>query len=342
MSEAVLREGSIDDAKAISALLGRVFPDNAKSDEEILHWQYFGGPYGKPVIVVLEADGAIVGHYTSVRYPAKVEGEPTQVGIGIDAAIAPSHQGQRLFGPLASALYAATGRAGMPLTVCYPNENSVKGIARVGWQECGLLRTHLLPLDSGWYAERLRLPRAVVGVGHLALSAHLPTFGYVVSESRGPDPEVDSVWKSVEPRVRNGVVRDFSWFRWRYGERPGGAYRYFSVRRRGSLCGVAVSAVRQQRGADFVYLLELMASSAGAARALVHAIADDARGAAGIVLATLPATSTSELAKRAGLWLVPARFEEKPLHFGAVDNLGAFGALRGWSWTLGWGDLDHL
>jgi hypothetical protein len=343
MTDAILRRGSEADATAICHLLARTFPDNAKSNEAILRWQYFGSPYGDPVIMVMDADGEIVGAYTSIRYPAKVDGEVTQVGLGIDAAIDRTHQARGNFGPMASALYAATGEAGMPLTVCYPNKNSVKGIGRVGWQEIGLLRTHLLPLDTSFYAQRSGMPRIVVALGRRALKLRLPAVGYVVSESREPDPDVDAVWTALEPAVRNGVIRDRRWFQWRYADRPdAGAYRYFAVRRRGELCGVAVTTVREQDGADFVFLLELLATSAAAGRSLVHEVAKSAGQVAGVILATLPGTSTSELAKRSGLRLVPQRFEPKQLHFGVVDNVALERDRRAERWTLGWGDLDHV
>ena len=85
----------------------------------------------------------------------------------------------------------------MPLTVCYPNQNSVKGITRVGWQEIGLLRTHLLPLDTEFYAKRSGLPRFAVSIGRRALKLRLPAIGYVVSESREPDAEVDGLWTAL-------------------------------------------------------------------------------------------------------------------------------------------------
>lgn len=343
MTDAILRRGSEADAAGICQLLARTFPDNAKSNEAILRWQYFASPYGDSVIMVMDADGEIVGAYTSIRYPAKVDGELTQVGLGIDAAIDRSHQARGNFGPMASALYSATGEAGMPLTVCYPNQNSVKGITRVGWQEIGLLRTHLLPLDTEFYAKRSGLPRFAVSIGRRALKLRLPAIGYVVSESREPDAEVDGLWTALEPGVRNGVIRDQRWFQWRYADRPGpSVYRYFAVRRRGELCGVAVTTVREQDGADFVFLLELMATNAAAGRSLVHEIAKSAGPVAGVILATLPGTSTSDLAKLSGLRLVPQRFEPKQLHFGVVDNLALERDRRAERWTLGWGDLDHV
>jgi hypothetical protein len=343
VTEAVLRRGSEGDAAGICQLLARCFPDNAKSDEAILRWQYFGSPYGDPVIMVMDADGEIVGAYTSIRYAANVDGELTQIGLGIDAAIDRSHQARGNFGPMASALYAATGEAGMPLTVCYPNKNSVKGITRVGWQEIGLLRTHLLPLDTEFYANRSGLPRFAVAIGRRALKLRLPAIGYDVSESPSPDADVDALWKTLAPTVRNGVIRDSRWFQWRYADRPGkGGYRYFSVRHRGRLCGVAVTTIREQEGANFLFLLELLAVDAAAARSLVHEIAARVEGVAGVILATLPGTSTSDVAKRAGLRIVPQRFEPKQLHFGVVDNLALQHDRRGERWTLGWGDLDHV
>lgn len=343
MTDAILRRGSEDDATGICRLLARTFPDNAKSDEAILRWQYFGSPYGDPVMMVMDANGEVVGAYTSIRYAAKVDGERTEIGLGIDAAIDRSHQARGNFGPMASALYAATGEAGMPLTVCYPNKNSVKGITRVGWQEIGLLRTHLLPLDTGFYAQRSGLPTFAVALGRQALKLRLPAIGYDVSESPAPDAGVDAIWTAIEPMVRNGVIRDSQWFQWRYADRPGpSVYRYFAVRHRGRLCGVAVTTVREQEGADFLFLLELLATSAAAGRSLVHEIAVSAGRVAGIILATLPGTSTSELARRSGLRLVPQRFEPKQLHFGVVDNLDLQHDRRAERWTLGWGDLDHV
>jgi predicted N-acetyltransferase YhbS len=342
MSEPVLREATEADIPAICEMFRRTFPDNAKGDEAILRWQYWENPYGPPVAWVWSDGPKIVGHYTCIRYAAKVDGLPAQVGMGIDASVDPDYQGRRLFNPLATKLYEETGKHGMPYTLGYPNENSVRGLARAGWQELGLLRTHLLMLDAAWYAKRVGVPRVFMSAARFALRARKPRGFYVTSETPAPDADINELWDALEPAVLNGVIRDSTWFNWRYVQRPSAAYRFFSARRDGHLVGVAVTTQREQRGGMFTYLLEFLAVDDDAARSLVQLVARSAGRSVGLVLATLPGTSTSRLAIAAGLRLVPARFEEKALHFGVVDNDGSHGDLTHTQWTLGWGDLDHI
>jgi hypothetical protein len=166
--------------------------------------------------------------------------------------------------------------------------------------------------------------------------------GDVAVEEAAPSPDVDSLWAELAPAVVNGVIRDSTWFSWRYVARPVTPYRFFSVRRGGRLVGVAVTTDREQQGGVFTYLLEFLAVDADAARGLVHVVSLRCAGSVGVVLATLPGTSASRLALGAGLRLVPARFEEKALHMGVIDNDGTHGDAIRSNWTLGWGDLDHL
>jgi hypothetical protein len=342
MTEPILRTASEADVAAVCDLMRRTFPDNAKADEATLRWQYWENPYGPAVEWVWEDGDLIVGHFACIRYAAKVDGQVATVGLAIDAAIDPDYQGRRLFGPLGTKLFEDTGAHGIPFTMSYPNEKSVRGLVRAGWQELGVLRTHLLMLDSAWYAKRLHVPRLVTSAARTALRAKPPRGTYVTAETTAPDPDVDELWQVIEPAVRNGVIRDSAWFTWRYTRCPTTPYRFFSTRRDGRLVGVAVTTEREQRGAMFTFLLEFLAVDADAARSLVQIVARNATGSVGLLLATLPRTSTSNLATAAGLRRVPARFEEKALHFGVVDHTRSGRDLTRMPWTLGWGDLDHI
>jgi hypothetical protein len=342
MAELVLRAASVDDVEAVCALMRRTFPDNAKADERILRWQYWENPFG-PAVAWVWADGPrIVGHFGCIRYGALVGGVAATIGVAIDAAIDPDYQGRRLFGPLTTALFDDMARSGLPVTVSYPNDKSVGGLVRGGWQEIGLLRTHLLMLDAGWYAKRVRVPRFVMSAVRRVLFRPPRAGSDVVVEEAAPPADLDGLWASLAPGVMNGVVRDSTWFTWRYVSRPLTPYRFFSVRRGGRLVGVAVTTEREQHGGAFAYLLEFLAVDAEAARALVQVVSASYGGAVGVVLATLPGTSASRLALGAGLRLVPSRFEEKALHMGVIDNDASRGAGIRSDWTLGWGDLDHL
>ena len=342
MSEPVLRKGTRDDAEGICALLRRAFPDNAKGQRDVLDWQYWDNPFGPPTVWLWQDQDRVVGHYSVVPYPARISGRPARLGIGIDAAVDPDYQGRQLFGPLARSLYADALAHDAQAVVCYPNENSVRGIARQGWVELGQLRTHLLPLRPEWYAQRVGVPAAVLRP--LVQLAALRVRGRSDHECRqvaGADllDGADALWQRQERDLVHGVTRDAAWLRWRYLDRPGASpYRCWTARRAGELRALAVTTEREQQGAPFTYLMELIADDAAAARALVGRIALESGDSTGIVVATLPGTPLSATATAAGLRLVPRRFEDKPLHFGVVHPQPAQRS----GWSLGWGDLDHL
>ena len=341
MADPVLRRAVREDTEAICALLRRAFPENAKGRPEVLDWQYWDNPFGPPTVYVWEDEGRVVGHYAVVAYPARLDGRPARIGIGIDAAIDPGHQGRGLFGPLSAALYEQARADGAGAVVCYPNDNSVRGIARQGWQELGQLRTWLLPLRPQWFAERTGVPAPLLAPAVAALRRwpRRGTRGHESRETPGVPDDADALWARLEPGLRSGVVRDAAWLRWRYLDRPPPSpYRWFEARRSGELRALAVTTEQQQRGGTFTYLLELLAADDTAARAVVAAVAAASPAAAGVLVATLPGTPLARRAAAAGMLPVPQRLEEKQLHFGVVDPSPV---LRS-GWSLGWGDLDHL
>ncbi len=342
MTDPILRRANESDIAGIVRCLEAAFPHNPKADEEVLRWQYWASPYGPPVSMVWDLDGEILGHYTNIRYGALLDGKPGTIGLGVDAALDPRLQGRGLFGPMARGLYEASGHESMPVTVCYPNRLSVKVIQRVGWKELGLLRTHLLVLDSAWLADRVHAPKFAVTVARAALWHRQLTFGVDAHEESGPSAELDNLWAHYGEHIRYGVRRDAAWFRWRYLERPQSAYRYYAAHTQGRLTGFAVTSQVMQSGVPFTYVLELITIDGKSARALARVISRESEASAALVVAALPGTRMSRDALAAGFRIVPARYEEKMLHFGVVDNVGGCPEIFEAPWELGWGDLDHL
>ena len=70
---------------------------------------------------------AAVPHYAAYPVPVTLGGRRTLAGVGVDASVAPSHQGRRLWTPLAKAVYADAAEHGMPITMCFPNVASTSG-----------------------------------------------------------------------------------------------------------------------------------------------------------------------------------------------------------------------
>ena len=337
-----VRAAGREDADSIRELLATTFSGNPKSTAEVMDWQYWDNPFGSARPWVAEAEGRIVAHYAGICLPGVLDGRPVTLAMGVDAATDPGWRGLGLFEQLARAVYLDCGQAGMPVTYCLPNPNSVRGFQKAGGRDVGRARVLVTALDDAWLAARIRIPRPVAGVASRAVFRRpRPREARVV----GAPPEgLDLLWQTVAPRWQFGVARDAPWWRWRYTERPDPPYVFAERRRAGRLVAAAAAMVRDDLGGRFLCVLELVAEDAGAAREVVGALTAQAEVLGTVALAgtALPGTWHHRLMRASGMRTLPRRFEPQPMHVGLADNAGTMpaGALRGWS--LCWGDLDHL
>lgn len=341
MGEPTLRAATGDDDAGLRALFEACFPDSPKARADVLRWQYWDNPFATPVSWVYTDAGAIVAHYAGMPVPITVDGAPATGAVGIDAATAPTHRGLGLFESLARAVYDDGGRRGMPVTLCYPNANSLRGFVKAGGHPVGALRTFVLPVDDAWVAQRFHLPRIVASMMRRA------AFGRVGRDDARPvdnTPDgLDELWAAVAPASPNGIRRDAAWWRWRYDRHPDQPYARYEVRRDdGRLAGAAATVVHDDFGGRFVYLLELLTLDRDAARALVGAIVDDHPGVSGLATVGLDGSPVAVAARRGGLRPLPRRIEPKTLNFGIADNTGTRADLASAPWSVAWGDLDHL
>jgi hypothetical protein len=343
VSEPVLRQATPADDAAIAACIGESFPDNPKSRLDVLVWQYRDNPFGASPSWVWDDGGRIVGHYTAYPMPYLIDGVTSRAGNAVDAAIAPSHQGRRLFTPLAEALYRDCAAHDIPLAICYAsNPVAMRGVANAGVHWMPRLRTVVLAADDAWLGRRFHVPASVGGVVRRA--AFGLGRGTTADEVDGLPDEIDALWQhSVRSGpVRNGIDRGEAWWRWRYERSPLGPYRYFAVRRGDALAGAACVTVRDDFGGRFAYLLEFMAVDGDAGRALLRAITSTIEGISGVATIAVDKGPLHRLAKDAGMRTLPQRLEPKGAWFGFVSTTGGHAHLVHSSWHIGWGDLDHL
>lgn len=337
MSDPVLREAGPADDEAIAACIGAAFPGNPKARPEVLRWQYRDNPFGETASWVWEDDGEVVAHYSAYPMPYLLDGEPAVGANAVDAAVAPTHQGRRLFTPLAEALYADCAAKGMPVAVCYAsNPIAMRGVAKAGVQWQPRLRTAVLAVDDAWLGRRVHLPAAVAGVGRRLVFGLGK--GPAAEEVAAPPPHVEDLWRRTVERdgIANGVDRGAAWWRWRYAEAPLGPYRYLSCEG-----GAAVVTIRDDFGGRFGYLLELLADDAGAARRLLRAAAS-LENVSGLATVAVDRGPLHRLATGAGLRTVPVRLEPKGAWYGVVDTTGHDPDRPSRPWHVGWGDMDHL
>lgn len=334
-----LRPATADDGDAIRTLIREIFPDNPKGERDIFQWQYWDNPFGTARSWVVEDGGEIVGHYAGISLPALISGRRNVIAQGVDAALAESQRGRGLWPALARAVYDDCGRAGMPLTYCIPNEQSVRGAARAGMQSAGTARVMVLPTDSTWLSQRFRLPVPVAKAALAAFRTPSEADGALLET---PPSDVDALWNMVRNNYSSGIERSGSWWDWRYRQHPESPYIFAEVRSRHQLAGVAVARARDRFGGRFLCLLELMSIDSHAARNLVGAMTHAAKAisAAGLVTTVMPGTWQHQVVRKSGLRPLPRRLEPQPLHVGFVNNMDD--AAVDLNWSLSWGDLDHI
>jgi hypothetical protein len=342
VTEPVLREARAEDEDGITACLLESFPGNPKARTEIRDWQY-RNPFGELCAWVYDDGGRIVGHYANYPVPCLLDGVAATAGVAVDAAVSPDYQGRRMMKPLNQALYADSVAKGMRVSLAYPsNPIAVKGIRSAGWLEVARLRTLVLAVDDRWLAERFHVPRAAASLARRALfgSGRGPTG----DEVDVPPVGLDALWAHTvrSAGVRNGIIRDAAWWRWRYQDSPMSTYRWFEVRRGDQLAAAAAVVVRDDFGGRFAYLLELQAVDGSAAREVVRAVAHTIGDVSGLAMVAMPDSPLLRLGTAAGLRALPQRLEPKGLWFGYVDNDGTTGHLAAAPWAIQWGDLDHL
>lgn len=356
-----LRRAEAEDTAEVCALIGAVFPDNAKADPGILTWQYRDNPFGPPSAWVVTDGAAIVAHYAAFSLPARVAGEAATVLKSADAATLPAYRGRGLFPAMVRAVTADARERGLPVTLYSPaNPSSARPLLREGMLPIARVPVHVAPLDDGWLAGRFHLPRVAAGVlrrtvfrGAATATASSPPSSppsNPISNPTGGAEEVDGVpegldglWATTSQQMDSGVVHDAAWWRWRFVARPGGRYRLFEHRdAAGALTAACAVSVKDAFGGRFVYVLDLQAISPEAARAVLAAAGAAVEGASGIAAIALPGSRLARIVTSAGLRRLPRRLEPNPFTFGVLPSELSRGDLADRDWTLSWCDLDHV
>jgi GNAT superfamily N-acetyltransferase len=337
-----LRTAGPDEDAALRQLNDLAFPDNPKARATLPAWQWWGNPFGDTLAWVWEDDGQIVGQYVAFFAPGLLHGRPARLTLGVDAAIHPDYQGRRLFTPLARALYDDCNRHDAPL-IAYPNEQSVRGIARAGWVQVAQQRLRVSATDPAWLAHRFHVPRVLARAARAAAFRTSAPRGLTVATVPEPPGDLDDLWQAIAREHPNGIARTAAWWRWRYLDHPEQRYGYLEVRDGGRLVGATVARIREELGGRFLCLLELMAVDERAARAIVAAVTDGALGPAdGVVLTAVPGSRSDHLAGAGGLRPLPTRLNPKPVYIGVVAHPTLVPDPTALRWSTAWGDLDHI
>jgi len=235
------------DEAGILALFNSVFGEGDASFEprtpEQWRWLYRANPAGTQIVVAVEDDGAVIGHYACLPARARVDGEVVIAGQGIDSMVRADYRRglkrEGVFLQTARGYFEHFGHwpicgfgYGFPNRQAYPI-----GVRLVGYE------TVVKPLPTLYRNFFEAGDDDEVGRAHADAVARLEAvevdrFGAVA----------DELWARLEAHFPFALVRDAAYLDWRYAACPWLGYRRFVVREHGgTVRALFVSRANWQR-----------------------------------------------------------------------------------------------
>lgn len=221
---------------------------NGADPAQFFRWKHRESPFGPSILVVAEADAAVVGFCAWMPWPLIAGGEVQPALRGVDIAVHPSHRGRGLSTAL---IREAQTRFPDDLALSFstPNELSRPGILRTGRRHAGDLPSYIRPSRPLRGAIHLVVRRSTRS-GDLRLEA--PNAAKALA-----DPAASPLVKQISPpRDRITTVKDLEYLRWRYGKIED--YRAVRVEADGAMAGLAIFRVRRNRSARVTRVCELL------------------------------------------------------------------------------------
>lgn len=335
MTALALRRATPDDDQAVRRLLSDVLPGNSKVDPDVMRWQYWENPYGRPISFVWTDDGRIVCHYASIPVPLVVNHRPRRGLIGVDAATDPAYRGQGLFSQIVAESAKVCVEEGYRVLFFFPAPGSA--LPSAADTPALAMPLKALPLDHGWLGRRLGLPAAASRI--ITRLVLRPPRSGTAREVSGPPAGLNELWDAM--RISSSIVKDDTWWQWRYAKRPQNTYRYFEHREGERLTGAAVTTTTDVDG-PVVYILDVLACDLVAGRALVGAIAAEHLEARAIGFRSTKESPQSTLVRAGGLRPVPSRSDPQPPSLAVFEADPEARHIQELPWAWSWGDLDHL
>jgi GNAT superfamily N-acetyltransferase len=234
-----VREATAADAEQIN----RLFVETMQMTRAIDHdrWKFWENPFGDPYVMLASDGGRIVGQYALWPTPLRLGAIEIKGAQSLDTMTHPDYQGQGMFTVLANACFEVARSHGCEVLYGFPNGNSYHGfVKRLNWDHTGNV-----PLFSR-ILRPSRHPRIAPALGPVAdfAASLIPTRSVGGVDVRPGRPSDDDIIRLLDAgradRDVCRVSRTPTWYDWRFAERSGRRYEWFSVYRGGLLEGWSV------------------------------------------------------------------------------------------------------
>lgn len=301
---------------------------------ELFRWKHRESPFGPSILLVAEANGAVIGFQAWLRWRLRAAGRTFHGLRGVDLAVDPEHRRR--------GVYAALVREAVQhfpeetaFTLSNPNPRSRPAGIKSGLSEIGQFPLFL----------RVRNP---VRLGMSLIDERW------CADAREPSPDVEAepaaealldgdavrslLAEAEEPEARLRTVKDLDYLRWRYGSLS--LYRAIRVQRAGRLAGMAIFRVRRRGPRLVSTICELLVARGDRrlARQLLRQVVK--ASPANFLICHFPSRSTQrQVAVQCGFVHLP-RGPVPTIRLLSTDMVPD--PTRQASWALCLGDLDLL
>jgi hypothetical protein len=301
---------------------------------EFFRWKHMDNPFGHSYMLVAEVRGRIVGFRSFMRWRFIAGDQSVAAVRAVDTATHADYQGRGIFSLLTRQAIAGI-REEADLIFNTPNEKSLPGYLKMGWEPIGAMPIRVRPVRP------VRIARGMRSINEtLAPLAPSPEVRAEKAAEALADPiAVDGLIEEARlPGDRLATDRDATYLRWRYASAPLLDYRAIREVRGGVLRGLALFRVRPRGRLQEATIAELLVERGD--RRTAMRLLRRVRKASSVdhITASFPSDSTQAAsALRAGFFKAPRGLTMvvNPLREGLM-----FDPTDPQAWALGLGDLE--
>ena len=293
--------------------------------ERYWRWKHLENPFGQSPVLLAREGEILVGVRAFMRWEWVDKGRIYKAVRAVDTATHPDYQGKGIFKKLTLSLVEKCKTHGDDFVFNTPNQQSMPGYMKMGWEEAGKL-----PIRVG-----IRRPVNIV-------SRLLGNRGGFVSEKENSKlmyyidhPKLNGLLKSHLMNV--SIVTNISkqYLTWRYLEVPVANYVAIGSEQSGNLNGLIIGRIKQSRFGKELRITDCFLNEEVAVKDLIGQL-KESRRTWGIDYTTI--SDTMHSSKVLGRFSVSAggpRVTLRSLSMAELQNLKNF---KSWSPSLG--DLE--
>lgn len=227
---------------------------------EYWKWQYRANPAGEAITLLAKDNGALAGQYANIPLDLKLDGKMAKAATVIDLMVRPEYRRQGLFRKMGEESNHILNAQGVGLSLAFPSrKDSFAGfVNRLGWQVVGELPVTIKPVWGRWKIE----DRKLIDETNLRPSALDSRKSALKIEIASEFPqEVDTLWGSLKPEIKVGIVRNQKYLNWRYCQNPAAKYEIFLAYQDNGLAGYLVLKTERIMGIKIGIIADMLCRS---------------------------------------------------------------------------------